>query len=72
MKIQATLNEEKKFHPYTCKTSGKHPVRLVDGGSLLTEYKGKVWEAGDMGWYYLNQKEYDMFKANMKEYDIED
>lgn len=54
--------EPKKMHLYDVKTSGKHPVHLIDGGNVLTEDEG-CFGAGDMGWFWLNSREYDYFKS---------
>ena len=54
------------IQPYYARTTGKHPVHMIDGGSYLTEdarYSGD----GDMGWFFLNAKDYAWFKANLKE-----
>lgn len=58
--------EPNKMHIYDVKTTGKHPVHLVDGGSYLTEDKGSFGN-GDMGWFFLNQREYDYFKSKCGE-----
>lgn len=61
-----------KYHPYTVKTSGKHPVHLIDGGAYITEDERDFEPRGDMGWFWLNQREYDYYKAHRKEYTIEE
>ncbi|MCM1130127.1 MAG: hypothetical protein NC310_00490 [Roseburia sp.] len=62
--ILAAVYEPKKMHLYDVKTKGKHPVHLIEGGAYLTESEAD-FGAGDMGWFFLNQKEYDYFKSNL-------
>lgn len=65
--------DPKKMHVYDCKTTGKRPVRLIEGGTYITEYEGNdIDECGDMGWYYLNQKEYDYFKSQLIEVELDE
>ena len=67
--ILAAVFEPTKMHIYDCKTKGKHPVHLIEGGEYITEEKldQNYWNGGyDMGWYYINQKEYDYMKSQMK------
>ena len=68
--ILAALFDTKKMHVYDCKTTGKHPVHMIEGGSYLTESK-EDFGSGDMGWFFLNQKEYDYFKSQLREIEIE-
>lgn len=64
--------DPKKMHVYDVKTSGKHPVRLIEGGKWITEYEGEdINDGGDMGWYWLNQKEYDYFKSQLIEVELD-
>ena len=59
-KIMVAIFDPKKMHIYDCKTSGKRPVRLVDGGEYITQSESENFnECGDMGWYYINQKEFE-------------
>ena len=53
--------EPKKMHIYVVKTSGKHPVHLIEGGDYITEDERDFGNA-DMGWFWLNEKEYNYFK----------
>ena len=69
--ILASLFDTKKMHVYDCKTTGKHPVHMIDGGRYLTESK-KDFGSGDMGWFFLNQKEYNYFKSQLREIEIEE
>ena len=55
-----------EFHPYDVKTTGKHPVHMIDGGSVFTEEDGD-FGAGDMGWFWLNSKEFNQYKKEAKE-----
>lgn len=67
-KIMVAIFDPKKMHIYDCKTSGKRPVRLVDGGEYITQSEsGKFDEGGDMGWYYINQKEFEYMQSQMVE-----
>lgn len=68
--VLAAVFEPRKMHVYDVKTSGKHPVHLIDDGDYLTESE-EDFGAGDMGWFWLNQKEYDYFKSQLKEVEIE-
>lgn len=70
--ILAAIFDPKKMHVYDVKTTGKHPVRLIEGGKWITESESEdIDECGDMGWYWLNQKEYDYFKSQLIEVEIE-
>lgn len=69
--LVATIFERKKYHIYDCRTTGKHPVHLIEGGKYITEDKRYFGDRGDMGWFFLNQREYDLLKSNMKEMTIE-
>lgn len=63
----------KKMHVYDVKTTGKHPVRLIEGGKWITESESEeIDESGDMGWYWLNQKEYDYFKSQLIEVELDE
>lgn len=65
--------DPKKMHVYDVKTTGKHPVRLIEGGEWITEYEGEdINDCYDMGWYWLNQKEYDYFKSQLIEVELDD
>lgn len=68
--ILASEYNSKKMHIYDVKTKGKHPVHMIDGGSYLTENE-EDFDNGDMGWFWLNQKEYDYYKSQLKEVVIE-
>lgn len=70
--ILAAIFDPKKMHVYDVKTTGKHPVRLIEGGNWITESESEeLDERSDMGWYWLNQKEYDYFKSQLIEVEIE-
>ena len=55
--------DPKKMHVYDVKTTGKHPVHLIEGGEYITEDKRDFEVSGDMGWYWLNEKEYQYYKS---------
>ena len=56
--------EPHKMHVYDVKTKGKHPVHLVEGGSYITEDDTTQFDpCGDMGWFYLNEREYQYYKS---------
>ena len=62
--------DPKKMHVYDVKTKGKHPVHMIEGGEYLTEDEmpeSYYYSGSDMGWFWLNQKEYDYFKSQCKE-----
>lgn len=59
------------MHVYDVKTTGKHPVHMIEGGEYLTESEETFNPSGEMGWFFLNQKEYDYFKSKLKEVEIE-
>lgn len=64
--------EPNKMHVYDVKTKGKHPVHLIDGGSYVTEDERSLGcEGGDMGWFWLNQREYDYYKSKAHEIEID-
>lgn len=67
-KIMAAEFEPKKMHIYDVKTKGKHLVRVIEGGDYITEYDGEdINPSGDLYWFYLNQKEYDYYRSQLKE-----
>lgn len=69
MRVIVAEFDEKKLHPYSVKTKGKHPVHMIEGGDYLTEDERNFGNA-DMGWFWLNTKEYEYFKAHLKEIDL--
>lgn len=70
MKIIAAVFESSKMHLYDVETAGKHPVHLIEGGEYITEDERIFDECSDMGWFYINQKEYDYFKSQCREIDV--
>lgn len=68
--IKAAVYDEKKMHPYVVKTKGKHPVHMIEGGEYLTEDQTVFDESSDMGWFWLNQRDYDYFKSQLKDVTI--
>lgn len=60
----------KHCHPYDVKTTGKHPVHMIEGGEYLTEEDFDNGD-GDMGWFWLNAKDYDYFKSHLVEREVE-
>ena len=60
------------MYPYTVKTKGKHPIHMIEGGLYLTEDKRDFGEQnGDMGWFHLNEKDYQYFKNNLQDIEID-
>lgn len=70
MKIIGAEFDPRKMHIYDVKTKGKHPVHLIDAGGILTEDDGDYGPL-DMGWFWLNQREYEYFKGKCHEIEIE-
>lgn len=70
VKIIGAKFDTKKMHIYDCKTIGKHPVHLIEGGDIITEDDRILKESSDMGWFFLNEKEYQYFKSQCKEITI--
>ena len=60
------------IHPYTIQTSrAKHPVRMIEGGDLLTEDQSHEYDPQcDMGMWGLNQKDYEWFKSHLTEQEV--
>lgn len=71
VKVLVAKNEEKKYHPYDVKTRGKHPIHIIEGGEYITEDERVFDECSDCGIRRLNQKEYNYFKSNLKEIELE-
>ena len=69
--VLAAVFDPKKMHVYDVKTKGKHPVHMIEGGEYITEDERHFDESGDMGWFFLNQAEYDYFKSQLKIYEVE-
>lgn len=59
----------KHIYPYDVKTKGKHPVHMIEGGSYLTEEDFDNG-CGDMGWFWLNSRDYDYFKNHLEEKEV--
>ena len=68
--IIGALFDSQKMHPYVVKTKGKHPVHIIEGGDYITEDERVFDESSDLGWFWLNQKEYDYFKSQCKEIEV--
>lgn len=62
--VYGAVFEPKKYHPYDVKTSGKHPIHIIDGGDYITEDDREF--CGDCGWFWLNEKEYQYYKSQVK------
>ena len=58
------------IHPYDVKTTGKHPVHMIEGGQYLTEEDFDNGP-GDMGWFWLNSRDYNYFKSHLEEKEVE-
>lgn len=67
VKIIGAKFDTKKMHIYDVKTIGKHPVHLIEGGDIITEDDRILKESSDLGWFFLNEKEYQYFKSQCKE-----
>ncbi len=63
--------EPKKMHIYDVKTKGKHPVHIIEGGDYITEDERVFDEASDLGWFWLNEKEYQYFKNQCREIEVD-
>lgn len=65
--ILATCFDDVNIYPYQVKTKGKHPIRWFDGGSYYTEDDTiNVEPSGDLGWWWLNKRDYETFKQHLK------
>lgn len=62
--------EPSKMHIYSVKTTGRHPVHIIEGGDIITEDERVFDESSDLGWFWLNQKEYNYFKSQCKEINL--
>ena len=71
VKVLVADFEYKKYHPYEVKTKGKHPIHIIEGGDYITEDMRVFDECSDCGVWRLNQKEYDYFKSNLKEIELD-
>jgi len=65
--MMVAVYDSKKMHIYDVKTSGKHPVHMIEGGQYLTEDETIINQQGEMGWFWLNEKDYNYFKSLVKE-----
>lgn len=60
------------IHPYFIKTTrAKHPVHMIEGGSYITEDMTEYDPASDMGVFGLNAVDYEWFKNNLQDFEIE-
>ena len=61
------------IYPYTVLTSrAHHPVHMIEGGDYITEDMDTNFnQAGDMGVFGLNQKDYEWFKAHLQEVEVD-
>lgn len=71
VKVLVAKNRPGKYHPYQVKTRGKHPIHIINGGDYLTEDMRVFDECDDCGIWWLNQKEYDYFKSNLNEIELD-
>lgn len=73
VKVQVCKFDTKKLHPYDVKTTGKHPVHMIEGGAYLTldERDFDDGHCSDMGWFFLNIKEYNYMMEHMEEVELE-
>lgn len=51
--------------------NNRKSLRLIEGGSYLTEYEGELDEDFDMGWWYVGSACYKKFLKNRKEIEVE-
>lgn len=78
-------NEEKSYENWTgkglpplCGCCGKiiknckeaKSLRIIDGGSYLTEFEGEVKECADMGWWYVGSACYRKYVKNKREIEV--
>ena len=59
------------IYPYEVKTTGKHPVHMIAGGEYLTESEENFGD-DDMGWFFLNTRDYEWFKNHLVEKDYKE
>lgn len=59
--------EPNKMHIYDVKTTGAHPVHIIEGGDIITEDDIVVDVKSDLGWFWLNSRDYEYFKSKCKE-----
>lgn len=71
VKLLATEFNNKKYHIYDCKTTGKHPVHIIEGGDLITLDERVFNICSDLGWFFLNTREYNLLLENLREITIE-
>lgn len=61
------------IYPYYIKTQrAKHPVHMIEGGKYITEDMEPTDPTSDMGVWGLNAKDYEWFKANLKEVEVKE
>ena len=70
VKVIGAEFEPKKMHIYDVKTTGSHPVHLIEGGDVITEDERVFDAASDCGWFFLNTKDYEYFKSKCKEISV--
>lgn len=70
MKVIAAPFNPRKMHVYGVKTKGRYPVHIIEGGAYLTEDDRQFDASLDVGWFWLNQKDYNYFKSQLREIDI--
>lgn len=60
------------INPYYIKTErAKHPVHMIEGGDYITEDMTETNPSSDMGVFGLNQKDYEWFKNNLIEVEVQ-
>jgi hypothetical protein len=69
--IKAAKFESNKMHIYDVKTKGKNIVHMIEGGEYLTLDDTIFNYRSDVGWFYLNQKEYDYFLSKLEDITLE-
>ena len=63
--------EKHGIHPYLVKTRSNHPVHMIEGGLYITQDQRPTDPTSDMGWFGLNKRDYEVFKNNLIEVEIE-
>ena len=71
IKIIGAKFDSKKMHVYDVKTTGKHPVHMIESGEYITEDMTEYDSTSDMGVFGLNAKDYKWFKEHLVEIEVE-
>lgn len=71
IKMLVAKFEPNKMHVYPVETKSKHWMRLIEGGDYITQDDRDLPPSGDMGWFGINQKEYDYYLSKRQELELE-